>query len=178
MDNWKIQFMVVTFVAFLQTYEAASSAVTEERWLPEHWQVKSLFFEIAKNEVQKYQLGLKFHLFEWKFSVICWQHEAFNMAEVFRKCFEFEGFFLFSFLAELICIFLYFVLSERVRGGRSEPPDGKSNEKSQSPSLLWAHGKTFRYGKAHLWQRKYELIFTDYVALSGLKKPFQVNRRK
>lgn len=44
MDNWKIQFMVVTFVAFLQTYEAASSAVAEERWLPEHWQVKSLFF--------------------------------------------------------------------------------------------------------------------------------------
>lgn len=71
MDNWKIQFMVVTFVAFLQTYEAASSAVTEERWLPEHWQVKSLFFEIAKNEVQKYQFGLKFHLLEWKFSVIC-----------------------------------------------------------------------------------------------------------
>lgn len=54
------------------------------------------------------------------------------------------------FLAELIAIFIYFILSERVRGGRSEPPDGKSNEKSQSPSLLWAHGKTFRYGKAHL----------------------------
>lgn len=71
-----------------------------------------------------------------------------------QKCFvnvlSLRGFFLFSFLAELIGIFLYFVLSERVRGGRSEPPDGKSNEKSQSPSLLWAHGKTFRYGKAHL----------------------------
>lgn len=109
MDNWKIQFMVVTFVAFLQTYEAASSAVAEERWLPEHWQVKSLFFEIANNEVQKYQFGLKFHLFKWKFSVIWWQHEAFNMAEVFHKRFEFEGFGGF-FLAELIGIFLYFVL--------------------------------------------------------------------
>lgn len=41
MDNWKIQLIVVTVVAFMQTYEAAS-AVAEERWPPEHWQVKSL----------------------------------------------------------------------------------------------------------------------------------------
>lgn len=70
MDNWKIQFMVVTFVVVLQTYEAASSAVAEEGWQPEHWQVKSLFFETAKTKVQKYQFGLMLHLFEWKSCVI------------------------------------------------------------------------------------------------------------
>lgn len=42
MDNWKIQFIVVTFVAFLQTYEAVSSTAEEERRLLERWQVSFL----------------------------------------------------------------------------------------------------------------------------------------
>lgn len=54
-------------------------------------------------------------------------------------------------LAELTgVLFSNIVLSERLGAGGSEPPDGKSNEKSQSPSILRAHGKTFRYGKARL----------------------------
>lgn len=44
MENWKIPLMVVTFVAFMQTYEAESSVMAEERRPPEHWQVKSLIF--------------------------------------------------------------------------------------------------------------------------------------
>lgn len=47
MDNWKIQFIVVTFVAFLQTYEAVSSTAEEERRLPERWQVSFLWAEIT-----------------------------------------------------------------------------------------------------------------------------------
>lgn len=58
MENWKIPFMVVTFVAFLQTYEAESSVLAEERRPPEHWQVECLFFEFVKNEAQKYQCKL------------------------------------------------------------------------------------------------------------------------
>lgn len=59
MENWKIPFMVVTFVAFLQTYEAESSALAEERRPPEHWQVECLFFELVKNDVQKYRCTYK-----------------------------------------------------------------------------------------------------------------------
>lgn len=47
MDNWKIQFIVMTFVAFLQTYEAVSSTVEEERQLPERWQVSFLWAKIT-----------------------------------------------------------------------------------------------------------------------------------
>lgn len=43
MENWKIPLIVVTFVAFMQTYEAESSVLAEERQPQEHWQVKSLF---------------------------------------------------------------------------------------------------------------------------------------
>lgn len=39
MDNWKIQLAVVTFCALVQTYQALSSTMEEERWLPEDWQV-------------------------------------------------------------------------------------------------------------------------------------------
>ncbi|XP_036938075.1 uncharacterized protein LOC119010205 [Acanthopagrus latus] len=42
MDNWKIQLAVVTFCALVQTYQALSSTVGEERWLPEDWQAESL----------------------------------------------------------------------------------------------------------------------------------------
>lgn len=39
---------MVTFVAFLLTYEAESSVLAEERRPPENWQVKSLLlFEIV-----------------------------------------------------------------------------------------------------------------------------------
>lgn len=39
MDNWKIQLVVVTFCALVQTYQALSSNVEEEIGLPLHWQV-------------------------------------------------------------------------------------------------------------------------------------------
>uniref|UniRef100_A0A671U6H6 Uncharacterized protein n=1 Tax=Sparus aurata TaxID=8175 RepID=A0A671U6H6_SPAAU len=42
MDNWKIQLAVVTFCALVQTYQALSSTMEEERWLPEDWQAESL----------------------------------------------------------------------------------------------------------------------------------------
>lgn len=66
MDKWKIQFIVVTFVAILQTFEAVSSTVEEERWLPEHWQVKKnmfgfLFLTLLKGTY----LGFFFTLSGW-----------------------------------------------------------------------------------------------------------------
>ncbi|XP_051274638.1 uncharacterized protein si:ch211-131k2.2 [Dicentrarchus labrax] len=42
MDNWKIQLVVVTFCALVQTYQALSSTVEEERGLPKDWQDESL----------------------------------------------------------------------------------------------------------------------------------------
>ncbi|XP_070783590.1 uncharacterized protein [Enoplosus armatus] len=42
MDNWKIQLAVVTFCALVQTYQALSSAVEEERGLSKDWQDESL----------------------------------------------------------------------------------------------------------------------------------------
>lgn len=45
MENWKIQLVVVTFCALVQTYQAVSSAVEEERGLPQDWQVSTLLSE-------------------------------------------------------------------------------------------------------------------------------------
>ncbi|XP_059181132.1 uncharacterized protein si:ch211-131k2.2 [Centropristis striata] len=42
MDNWKIQLVVVTFCALVQTYQALSSSVEEERGLFKDWQGESL----------------------------------------------------------------------------------------------------------------------------------------
>lgn len=42
MDNWKIQLVVVTFCALVQTYEALSSSVEEERGLSKDWQDESV----------------------------------------------------------------------------------------------------------------------------------------
>ncbi|XP_034716184.1 uncharacterized protein LOC117936852 isoform X1 [Etheostoma cragini] len=42
MDNWKIQLIVVTFCALVQTYQALSSSVEEERRLSTDWQEESL----------------------------------------------------------------------------------------------------------------------------------------
>lgn len=39
MDNWKIHFVVVTFCALVQTYQAQSAPGEEERRLSEDWQV-------------------------------------------------------------------------------------------------------------------------------------------
>lgn len=39
MDNWKIQLVVVTFCALLQTYQGLSSSVDEESGLSKNWQV-------------------------------------------------------------------------------------------------------------------------------------------
>lgn len=75
MKNWKIPLMVVTFVAFMQTYEAESTVLAEERRPPERWQVKTLFlFEIVKNDMQKYWCKLcKCKPFG------IWGHEAFDI---------------------------------------------------------------------------------------------------
>lgn len=170
MKNWQIPLMVVTLVAFMQTYEAASTVLAEERRPPERWQVKTLFWmkswrmtsrNIGVNRVNVNPLWFEdMKLLTWQ---IC-EHICFHL-----------GFFL----AELTgAFFSNFTLSEWVGGGGLEQPDGKSDEKSQSPSILWAHGKTFRYGKAHLWQSKHELISAASVASSGLKKPLQVIRRE
>ncbi|KAM9336619.1 uncharacterized protein ABDE67_019653 [Symphorus nematophorus] len=42
MDNWKIQFVVVTFCALVQTYHALYSTVEEEGALTEDWQDESV----------------------------------------------------------------------------------------------------------------------------------------
>ncbi|XP_078135725.1 uncharacterized protein LOC144536452 [Sander vitreus] len=42
MDTWKIQLVVVTFCALVQTYQALSSSVEEERGLSKDWQDESL----------------------------------------------------------------------------------------------------------------------------------------
>ncbi|XP_044035674.1 uncharacterized protein si:ch211-131k2.2 [Siniperca chuatsi] len=42
MDYWKIQLAVVTFCALVQTYQALSSTVEEDRGLYKDWQDESL----------------------------------------------------------------------------------------------------------------------------------------
>uniref|UniRef100_A0A8C3B178 Uncharacterized protein n=1 Tax=Cyclopterus lumpus TaxID=8103 RepID=A0A8C3B178_CYCLU len=42
MDNWKIHFVVVTFCALVQTYEALSSTGEEERRLSQDWPDESM----------------------------------------------------------------------------------------------------------------------------------------
>ncbi|XP_068440006.1 uncharacterized protein si:ch211-131k2.2 [Clinocottus analis] len=42
MDNWKIQLLVVTFCALVQTHQAVSSSVEEERGLSQDWQEESM----------------------------------------------------------------------------------------------------------------------------------------
>uniref|UniRef100_A0A8D0A0N5 Si:ch211-131k2.2 n=1 Tax=Sander lucioperca TaxID=283035 RepID=A0A8D0A0N5_SANLU len=42
MDTWKIQLVVVTVCALVQTYQALSSSVEEERGLSKDWQDESL----------------------------------------------------------------------------------------------------------------------------------------
>lgn len=55
MDNWKIQLVVVTFCALVQTYQAVSSSAEEERGIPQDWQVSFLSSETREN-MDKYDL--------------------------------------------------------------------------------------------------------------------------
>lgn len=51
MDNWKIQLIVVTFCALLQTYQGLMTGVEEERGLYSDWQV-SFNLKITLNPVK------------------------------------------------------------------------------------------------------------------------------
>lgn len=49
MDNWKIQLVVMTLCALVQTYQAVSSGGDEGRGLPQDWQVSLPSSEIREN---------------------------------------------------------------------------------------------------------------------------------
>lgn len=49
MDNWKIQLVVMTLCALVQTYQAVSSGGDEGRGLPQDWQVSLRSSEIREN---------------------------------------------------------------------------------------------------------------------------------
>lgn len=52
MDNWKIQLVVVTLCALVQTYQAVSSGGDDGRGLPQDWQVSLHSSEMRENTVR------------------------------------------------------------------------------------------------------------------------------
>ncbi|XP_036073042.1 uncharacterized protein LOC112154479 isoform X1 [Oryzias melastigma] len=61
MDHWKIQLVVVTFCALVQTYRGLVCSAEQERGLPNEWHSESLRLNYPMEDLMKRSKALRFY---------------------------------------------------------------------------------------------------------------------